>query len=97
MSAKWYYAQPLSLEAISKSFGYTPQYVSSLFHKQTGMTLQVYLQRLRVEKACRLMEQKSVPLSALAQTVGYTDAKHFSKVFRRHKGVSPRVYRSGLT
>lgn len=88
------YAKPLSLESISKRFGYTPQYLSSLFHKQAGMTLQAFLQRLRVEEACRLMEQKNMPLTTLAQAVGYADAKHFSKVFRRHKGMSPREYRA---
>lgn len=90
------FVEPLSLESISKRFGYTPQYLSSLFHKQTGMTLQMYLQRLRIEEACRLMEQKSMSVAALAQAVGYTDTKHFSKVFRKHKSVSPREYKSGL-
>ena len=90
------YAQPLSLEAIAKQFGYTPQYLSSMFRKDTGMTLQVFLQRLRVEEACRLMEQTDVNLAGIAQSVGYTDPKHFSKIFRRHKNLSVKEYRAGL-
>ena len=89
------YAQPLSLDTISSRFGYTPQYLSSLFHKDTGTTIQDFLQRLRVEEACRLMDSK-VSLTELAQAVGYTDTKHFSKVFRKHKGISPREYRSNI-
>lgn len=91
-----HYTQPLSLDVISRQFGYTPPYLSNLFHKDTGMTIQTFLQRLRVEEACRLMDDRELPLSALAQAVGYSDAKYFSKVFRRHKGMSPREYRASL-
>ena len=90
------YRKPLSLQEISQRFGYTPQYVSSLFHRDTGMTIQTFLQRLRVDEACRLMSDRSQTLTELAQAVGYTDAKHFSKVFRQHKGMSPREYRATL-
>ena len=89
------YAQPLSLDAISSRFGYTPQYLSSLFHKDTGTTIQDFLQRLRVEEACKRMDS-NLSLTELAQAVGYNDTKHFSKIFRKHKGVSPREYRAAL-
>lgn len=89
-----HYAQPLSLESISRQFGYTPQYLSGLFHRDMGMTLQAFLQRLRVEEACRLISSRKLSVTALAQAVGYSDAKYFSKVFHRHKGMSPREYRA---
>ena len=90
------YAQPLSLEAISRRFGYTPQYLSSLFHKDTGMTIQTFLQHLRVDAACRLLDSRNYNLTELAQAVGYSDAKFFSKVFRKHKGLSPKEYKASL-
>lgn len=90
------YARPLSLNDISQHFGYTPQYLSSLFHKDIGMTIQAFLQRLRIEEACRLMNDNKQNLTELARSVGYTDAKHFSKIFRQHKGMSPREYRASL-
>lgn len=90
-----HYAQPLSLDDISHRFGYTPQYLSSLFRKDMDMTIQEYLQRLRVEEACRLLDS-GMTMTKLAQAVGYSDAKHFSKVFRKHKGLSPREYRSAM-
>ncbi len=90
-----HYAQALSLTDMSRQFGYTPQYLSSLFHRDTGMTIQTFLQRLRVEAACRLMDS-TLSISNIAQAVGYSDSKHFSKVFRQHKGLSPREYRACL-
>lgn len=82
-----------SLEELGRRFGYTPQYLSSLFHRETGVSLTTYLQRLRVEKSCRLLMQTRAPVSAVARQVGYDDPKHFSELFRRYMGMSPRELR----
>jgi len=87
-------AQPLSLEALSREAGYTPQYLSALFRKDTGMSIQEFLQRLRIQEACRLLEQTQLSLCDVAQAVGYTDPKHFSRLFRRYKGLSPKELRA---
>lgn len=87
------YAAPLSLKELSGMVSYTPQYLSTLFHKDTGMSIQEFLQRLRIEQACQLLTQAELKLSNIAQTVGYADAKHFSRVFRRYKGISPKEFR----
>lgn len=89
-----HYTQVLSLQKISQQFGYSPQYLSALFHRDMGMTLQTYLQRLRVEEACRLMQSAKISTATLAQAVGYNDAKYFCKVFRQQKGMSLKEYRT---
>lgn len=91
-----HYTEPLSLTELSQKLNYTPQYVSSLFHKDTGMSLQEFLQRMRIEEACRLIEQGEQQMARIAQEVGYGDVKHFARVFRRIKGVSPREFRSRI-
>lgn len=88
-----HYAKPLALNELSRKLGYTPQYLSGLFHKDTGMSLQVFLQRLRVEEACRLIGEGEKRIAVIAQKVGYNDAKYFSGVFRRHKGMSLQEFR----
>lgn len=89
-------SQNLSLETLSREVGYTPQYLSTLFRKDTGMSMQEFLQRLRVQEACRLLGQKSLTLSDISQAVGYTDPKHFARVFYRYKGLSPKAFRKIL-
>ncbi|MBE5782300.1 MAG: helix-turn-helix domain-containing protein [Clostridiales bacterium] len=89
-----HFALPLSLSSLSAYLGYTPQYLSALFHSETGMSLSAYLQRVRVEKSCRLLQETREPVSRIAQEVGYCDLKHFNAVFRRHTGLSPREYRA---
>ena len=91
---KKHFAEPFSLNTISAEFGYTPQYLSSLFHKDMNMTLQTFVQQLRVQKASQLLLEKKHTISEIAQEVGYTDSKHFTRIFRKHTGLSPRVFRS---
>lgn len=91
-----HYTQPLSLAALSEHLGYTPQYLSSLFRKETGMSPNIYVQRLRIEKSCRLLTESSLRISEIAQEVGYCDLKHFETVFRRHMNITPRQYRAGV-
>lgn len=87
-------AEPLSLSALSKRLGYTSQYLCSLFHRETGMTLRAYLQHLRMERSCHLLLNTDARISQIAQAVGYSDQKHFNQLFRRHTGFSPREFRS---
>lgn len=90
------FKEPLSLQKLASLVGYTPQYLSQVFQKDTGMSLRTFLQRLRVEEACRLLSQTDMRLSDIAEAVGYSDAKHFSRVFRKHKQLCPREFRAGI-
>ena len=89
-----HYAEPLSLKTLSGRLGYAPQYLSNLFHKESGMSLSTYLQRLRVEKACVLLSDDRLRIAQIAQKVGYGDLKHFNSVFRQYKNMSPREFRT---
>ena len=64
-----------------------------MFTKEVGMSIQVFLQRLRVEEACVLLNQTQLSVAEVGAAVGYQDTRHFSKVFRRYQSVSPREYR----
>ena len=88
------YTAPLSLERLSKQVGYAPSYLSGLFAKQTGMSIRTFLQHLRIEQACRLLGQSALSVSEIALQVGYSDPRHFSGIFHRIKGKSPRQYRA---
>ena len=90
-------AQPFSLARLSQQLGYTPQYLSRLFHQEMGQSLSTYLQRLRVEASCQRLLASRDTVSSIAQAVGYTDLKHFTAVFRRHMGMTPRAFRSRMT
>ena len=90
---KAHYAETLSLDILSQLVGYTPQYLSSLFSEEVGMSIQMFLQRMRIEEACRLLAHTNLSMAEVAAAVGYQDTRHFSKVFRRYQVISPREYR----
>ena len=90
---KAHYAEPLSLNTLSQIAGYTPQYLSGLFSRDVGISIREFLQCLRIEEACKLLAQTPLPIAAIAAAVGYQDTRHFSKLFRRFQGISPKEYR----
>lgn len=91
-----HYAEPISLDTLSQLTGYTPQYLSSLFSEEAGMSIQACLQRVRVERACHLLSHTERSIAEISAAVGYQDTRHFSKIFRRYCSISPRDYRKNI-
>lgn len=71
----------------------TSTYLSALFKKETGETISDYLVNVRVEQSKKLLLDPGLKLIEVSQKVGYLDPNYFSKVFRKHVGLSPSVYR----
>lgn len=88
------YAQPdLSLEAVASELGISRSYLSRLFSERMSMTLCEYIGRLRVEAACALMTETSLPVAQIAQQVGYQDLHTFLRNFKKYMGMTPTQYR----
>lgn len=87
------YMQPISLARISENAYLSPVYISRVFKELMGEAPINYLIRVRLAKACELMQQvPDVSIRQVAAAVGYEDAYYFSKLFKKHYGVSPREY-----
>lgn len=85
------YMTDLSVEAIASSLGLNRRYLVRLFKANTGMTIQDYIIKVRMEKAEKfLLNGMSVGLTA--ELVGYSDPFNFSKMFKKYYGVSPSKY-----
>ena len=52
-----------------------------------------YLIKIRLAKAEELLKDNSLPIKVIAKRVGYNDAYHFSKLFKKYYGVSPSSFR----
>jgi transcriptional regulator GlxA family with amidase domain len=63
------------------------------FKKATGDSPLIYLQKLRVAAAKRLLENDHRTMPEISDAVGYQDVVFFRKIFQRHTGVSPSAYR----
>ena len=68
-------------------------YLCHLFQRFDSQTPHEYLTRLKMNKAAELLEDTELLIKQVASTVGYADAFHFSRVFKRVLGVSPKHFR----
>lgn len=87
------YTNPeLSLATLSKHFSYTKKYISSLFKKHFKIGFSEYLNIVRINQACVLINEGHKNVSELATKTGFRDALYFSKVFKQKMGISPKKY-----
>jgi transcriptional regulator GlxA family with amidase domain len=58
-----------------------------------GKTPSEYIRELRLARACDLLLTTNMPISLVGNLSGYNDQYFFSKIFKKHIGVSPQKYR----
>jgi two-component system response regulator YesN len=83
----------ITRDMIADLAGISPEYLSRLFHKETGMLLVDYIQRRKIEKACRLFREERLPVSEVASRLGYSNFSYFATIFKKNTGYSPMEYR----
>lgn len=89
-----HYAEKISLDGIASNMYLSPIYISKIFKEKTGESPIQYLIKIRLRNAVRLMkEHPDYSIRQIAQEVGYDDAYHFSKIFKKHMAATPKDYR----
>ncbi len=89
-----HYDEKISLDQIAENMYLSPFYISKIFKSETGDTPIRHLINIRLEKAKALLEEGcDGSIQEVAAMVGYDDAYHFSKLFKKHFGVSPSQVR----
>ena len=84
----------VSLKSIAEHVHLSPSYVSRVFHRETGETVTAYLNRVRVSEAKRLLRITNMRVSEVCYEVGYQSLSHFTRMFKRVTGLSPRAFRA---
>jgi len=88
-----HYYLPLTLEMVSGEIGFNASYFSSLFKKETGMNFSEYLIKVRIDNAKNLLLNTGDQVVDISEAVGYSDIKHFSKLFKKVTGLTPTEFR----
>lgn len=91
----YHYEEGISLNLLSKEFGISSSYLSSVFKKGNGITLSQYIMNKRIDKSCQYLVQTSCSIAEIAEKVGYDDPQYFYRVFKKIKGLTPMQYRKG--
>ncbi|MCR2807050.1 response regulator [Paenibacillus soyae] len=87
------YAEPLSLQSVATAVHVTPVWLSKLFKKEKQKTFLEYLTDIRIEKAKDMLADIQYKVYQISYEVGYKDPVHFSKLFKKQVGCTPKEYR----
>ncbi len=88
-----HFREEISLEEVAALAGLTPTSFCRYFKGISGMTFSEAVNDYRLEYACRLLQSTELPVQGVAFDAGFADVPHFNRLFRRKKGVSPKIYR----
>lgn len=86
----------ISIEGIAQSMFMNRKYLSEIFRQRTGELLIEYITRVKMERAVRLLDRSSMKTYEVALLLGYKDTEYFSRVFKRHMGISPSKFRDSV-
>ncbi|WP_418666532.1 response regulator [Allofournierella sp.] len=89
-------SQDLSVNALAEQVYLNPVYLSRAYKQATGENLSEYVLCRRMDKAKQLLRQPDKKVTEIGIAVGFDSAAHFSRVFKKHVGISPQEFRDSL-
>ena len=89
-----HYREPITLESVSKHFGYSKYWFSHAFQTTHGVAPMAYLRSIRLIEARRLLLETSLSVQEIRLRCGYSDEAAFYRAFRKFTGQSPGAFRA---
>lgn len=89
-------SEDISLDDLAAEAQLSPFHFARMFKQSVGVPPRVHLTRLRVERACELLEQTDLPVTEIAFEVGYSSNQVLARVFLKHRRMSPSDYRRAV-
>ncbi len=86
----------IRLNDLANEVGLSVAHYSRLFFAKTAQSPINYFNQLKMQRACQLLNLSNLSIGEVARETGYQDQFHFSRVFKKIIGVSPREYRKTL-
>ena len=83
----------LQIGEIADILSVTPNYLSALFKKNTGKTIQAYMTEEKMKYAEQLLLYSERPISEISSSLGYSSQSYFGKVFKTFSGYAPSEYK----
>ena len=86
----------LDIESLADKACMSKDHFIRVFKKETGETPNVYITKLKLEKAELVLATSALSIKGVAQMLGYNDYSYFNRVFKQNTGVTPQQYRENL-
>lgn len=90
------YKRHIDMAEVSNHVSMNYTMFSSVFSKYVGMNFTVYLRKVRIDKAKKLLHNTDMKVKEICQEVGFDDMAHFTRLFKEETGRTPNTYRKEL-
>lgn len=87
--------QTITLEDVANNFHLSTPYVSKYIKEKSGKTFGEHVTQIRLKRAKTLLKNGNMTVENISYTVGYPNAEHFIRVFKKVFGMTPIQYRTG--
>lgn len=87
--------EDLSIDKLASRVYLSQGYLSYVFKRETGMTINRYIKKCRMEKAQDLLKNSNLKIVEICEKIGFSNVSYFCQSFREYCGVSPEKYRKG--
>lgn len=88
-----HFKEKLTLEMVSSKIFVNPKYFSHVFKKEMGVSFTDYVNHLRIQHACRLLETTNQQAYLISYECGFSDPSYFNRVFCAKMNMTPSTYR----
>ncbi|KAA2244120.1 helix-turn-helix transcriptional regulator [Salinarimonas soli] len=89
-------AEDISLDELAAEARLSPFHFARMFKESVGVPPRAYLTRLRLERACQLLETTDLPVTEIALEVGYSSNQVLARLFVKHRNTTPSDYRRAV-
>ena len=88
------FQRDITMQSLCQKFFINPNYISQFFKKEVGLNFTEYLAKKRLEYACYLLRQSDLSIQKISESSGYKDYFYFTRIFKKHQGMTPSEYRN---
>lgn len=86
-------SEPIKTSDIAQAMYISRSHLSTLFKKETGINLNDYIHKIKIEKAKELLSDSSKSITLISDYLGYSSSSHFNRIFKQLTKVTPKKYR----
>lgn len=87
-----HYSYPISIQEVANYVGVSRSHLFRAFQQCIGQSPKEYLTSIRLEEACRMLDETNLSVTVIANSLGFDNSLYFSKVFKKAIGCAPTEY-----
>ena len=88
-----HFKERLTLQMVASRVYMNAQYFSRVFKRETGVTFTEYVNTMKIQYACKLLETTNYPAYRISSECGFTDPSYFNRVFFAQMNMTPKKYK----